>query len=48
MDANAISHGQGIAQAIGKDMIGTQVTEQDTAQAEVTTSVATRITKVNH
>ncbi|XP_057489452.1 zinc finger BED domain-containing protein RICESLEEPER 4-like [Actinidia eriantha] len=35
MDANAISHGQGTAQAVGKDMIGTQVAEQDTAQAEV-------------
>ena len=34
MDANAISHGQG--QVAGNDMNGTQVTEQDTAQAEVT------------
>ena len=36
MDANTISHGQGTAQAAGKDITGTQVTEQDTAQAEVT------------
>ena len=36
MDANAISHEQGTAQAAGKDMIGTQVTEQDIAQAKVT------------
>ena len=36
MDANTISHGQGTAQAVGKDITGTQVTEQDTAQAEVT------------
>ncbi|GFS36432.1 hypothetical protein Acr_00g0045900 [Actinidia rufa] len=36
MDANAISHGQGTAQAAGNDMTRTQVTEQDTAQAEVT------------
>ncbi|GFS42082.1 hypothetical protein Acr_00g0078000 [Actinidia rufa] len=36
MDANAINHGQGTAQAASKDITETQVTDLNTAQAKVT------------